>query len=264
MTNSNGTFVGKLHPEDVAFVVNDARELGVRIGEQFFWLYQGKAIELPPRHTDGTPRYWREVRPREFGEVCRPLDTRLADLSTSFVEGPEWRVFADTTHVGFGRRMTTEARETAKEAQAAPAIALTPPPIPANPMETVGGGQQHTQRPSGAVEPDHDKALASRNDGATADTTATAPLAQQPTASTTLNHGEAGAHAPAVATGNSPPADAPVATQTVTTTEAKKDKHPGNPEVLSDEIELRIKMNPSALRVLANAFAVATTPGAPK
>lgn len=59
--------------DDVEWVVNDIAELGVKIGNRFFFLYKAHSIE----YTDdgGTdehhPREWRLVGKREFGEVCK-------------------------------------------------------------------------------------------------------------------------------------------------------------------------------------------------
>lgn len=50
--------------EDVHWVVNDLGELGVRINDQFFFLYKGES------YVGGEK--WRAVAKREFGEVCYP------------------------------------------------------------------------------------------------------------------------------------------------------------------------------------------------
>lgn len=64
----------RLTEDDVKWVVNDLGELGVKIGEQFFWLYKGKSLVYEGLHEDGTPMLWRLVGKREFGEVCHPID----------------------------------------------------------------------------------------------------------------------------------------------------------------------------------------------
>lgn len=51
---------------DVEWVVNDFAELGVKIGDQFFFLYKGESLVYGP------PRKWRHVFKREFGECCHP------------------------------------------------------------------------------------------------------------------------------------------------------------------------------------------------
>lgn len=61
-------------PHDVQWVVNDSYELGVKIGNQFFWLYKGETlIYTDGKHDDGTPMRWRLVGKREFGETCNPF-----------------------------------------------------------------------------------------------------------------------------------------------------------------------------------------------
>ena len=59
--------------DDVKWVVNDSYELGVRIGDQFFWLYKGGSLVYEDgKHDDGSPIRFRAVAKREFGEVCVP------------------------------------------------------------------------------------------------------------------------------------------------------------------------------------------------
>jgi len=60
--------------EQVEWVVNDNAELGVKIGNQFFWLYKGRSLVYENgKHDDGTPILWRPVGKREFGECCNPV-----------------------------------------------------------------------------------------------------------------------------------------------------------------------------------------------
>ena len=61
-----------LTADDVEWVVNDNSELGVKIGEQFFWLYKGDSLVYEDGHDDGAPIKWRKVFKREFGECCHP------------------------------------------------------------------------------------------------------------------------------------------------------------------------------------------------
>ena len=71
-----------LRDEQVEWVVNDNAELGVKIANQFFFLYKGRSLvygeesERDGRclHDDGTPMYWRPVGKREFGECCSPVN----------------------------------------------------------------------------------------------------------------------------------------------------------------------------------------------
>jgi hypothetical protein len=68
-----------LEPENVEWVVNDIGELGVKIGNQFFFLYKGRSLVYRTKEDigeDGTDKdrilRWRPVYKREFGEVCHP------------------------------------------------------------------------------------------------------------------------------------------------------------------------------------------------
>lgn len=65
---------GPLSADDVQWVVNDNAELGVKIGEQFFFLYKGESLVYQDaRHDDNAPMMWRCVGKREFGECCYPV-----------------------------------------------------------------------------------------------------------------------------------------------------------------------------------------------
>jgi hypothetical protein len=65
------------------WIVNDLGELGVKVGERFFFLYKGDNIQYgsdesnvrngAALHDDGTPMQYRIVGKREFGETCLPL-----------------------------------------------------------------------------------------------------------------------------------------------------------------------------------------------
>lgn len=74
-----------LKDEQVEWVVNDIAELGVKIGNQFFWLYKGHSLVYGSHddseqkdgiclHDDGKPMHWRPVGKREFGECCHPVN----------------------------------------------------------------------------------------------------------------------------------------------------------------------------------------------
>lgn len=54
----------KLKQDDVQWVVNDIGELGVKIKDQFFFLYKGESYQGGDK--------WRHVFKREFGECCHP------------------------------------------------------------------------------------------------------------------------------------------------------------------------------------------------
>jgi hypothetical protein len=84
----------QLQSENVEWVVNDIAELGVKIGNQFFWLYKGHSLVYDDAtYDDGTPMMWRLVGKREFGECCHPIDlTRLPDRYT---RGSGWQSLVD-------------------------------------------------------------------------------------------------------------------------------------------------------------------------
>lgn len=64
-----------LTAEDVQWVVNDNAELGVKIGDQFFFLYKGYSLVYSEGlHDDGTQMMWRPVGKFEFGECCYPVN----------------------------------------------------------------------------------------------------------------------------------------------------------------------------------------------
>ncbi len=65
----------RLTADDVEWVVNDLAELGVKIGDQFFWLYKGDSFVYEEgKHDNGSPMHWRPVFKREFGECAHPID----------------------------------------------------------------------------------------------------------------------------------------------------------------------------------------------
>ena len=59
-----------LRSKSVEWVVNDLAELGIKIGNQFFWLYKGRSLI----NKSGGAKKWRYVGKREFGECCHPWD----------------------------------------------------------------------------------------------------------------------------------------------------------------------------------------------
>lgn len=64
-----------LKEEQVEWVTNDNGELGVKIGEQFFFLYKGESFVYESGlHDNGTPLHWRPVFKREFGECAHPIN----------------------------------------------------------------------------------------------------------------------------------------------------------------------------------------------
>lgn len=60
--------IGQLCCDDVEWVVNDLAELGVKIGDQFFFMYKGQSYVAGEK--------WRLVEKRECGEVCYPENNR--------------------------------------------------------------------------------------------------------------------------------------------------------------------------------------------
>lgn len=63
----------KLKEEDVEWIVNDYAELGIKIGNQKFFLYKGRSLK-------NSGNKYRPVGKREFGECCHPWD-RIKKLS---------------------------------------------------------------------------------------------------------------------------------------------------------------------------------------
>lgn len=92
-----------LSAEQVEWVVNDTAELGVKIGEQFFWLYKGNSLVYGASadtqrddiaiHDNGKPMHWRPVFKREFGECCHPINhadySRIGTVSLD--DSDEWK-----------------------------------------------------------------------------------------------------------------------------------------------------------------------------
>lgn len=95
---------GPLTEDDVQWVVNDIAELGVKIGNQFFFLYKGHSLVYGEAddpevkdgicvHENGTPMHWRPVFKREFGECCHPVnykDPRMIG-TVSLDDSDEWK-----------------------------------------------------------------------------------------------------------------------------------------------------------------------------
>lgn len=84
----------QLTAEDVVWVVNDIAELGVKIGNQFFFLYKGCSLVYGTgQHDDGRPMQWRPVFKREFGECAHPInyDDPTKTGTVSQQDSDEWR-----------------------------------------------------------------------------------------------------------------------------------------------------------------------------
>lgn len=92
----------KLSEDDVEWVVNDIAELGVKIGDQFFFLYKGRSLVYDPEngHEEDDPRVgyeegdrmkWRYVFKREFGECCHPINhADYSKIGTVSLSVGEW------------------------------------------------------------------------------------------------------------------------------------------------------------------------------
>lgn len=64
-----------LKATDVEWVVNSLAELGVKIGDQFFFMYKGESLAYDsPADEHAEPMTYRPVGKREFGEVCTPIN----------------------------------------------------------------------------------------------------------------------------------------------------------------------------------------------
>lgn len=84
-----------LLPEQVEWITNDNAELGVKIGNQFFFLYKGHSLVYENgMHDDDTPMQWRPVFKREFGECAHPINhadySKIGTVSLS--DSDEWKV----------------------------------------------------------------------------------------------------------------------------------------------------------------------------
>lgn len=93
-----------LSKDDVEWVVNDIAELGVKIGDQLFWLYKGASLiygkdlndikdGVVQHDDDGGIVYWRPVFKREFGECAHPInytDPRLIG-TVSLDDSDDWQ-----------------------------------------------------------------------------------------------------------------------------------------------------------------------------
>lgn len=82
-----------LGAEEVVWVTNDNAELGVRIGDQCFFLYKGRSLIYEDGlHDDGSPMHVRPVFKREFGECAHPLNRIREGLigTVSLDDSDEW------------------------------------------------------------------------------------------------------------------------------------------------------------------------------
>lgn len=88
----------RLRAEDVEWVVNSIAELGVKIGDQFFFLYKGESLVYTEDEDDEPPLMWRHVGKREFGECCHPINyadpTKYGTVDVN--DGRKWRPLLST------------------------------------------------------------------------------------------------------------------------------------------------------------------------
>lgn len=84
-----------LKAANVQWITNDNAELGVKIGDQFFFLYKGESLTYDEaQHDDGSPMHWRTVGKREFGECAHPLnhDNPAMKGTVSLDDCDRWQV----------------------------------------------------------------------------------------------------------------------------------------------------------------------------
>jgi hypothetical protein len=95
-----------LKKEDVEWIVNDIAELGVKIGDQFFFCYKGRSlvygdddasraagVALNEDTEPPTQHMWRPIFMREFGECIHPLNykdpTKIGTVSLD--DSDDWQ-----------------------------------------------------------------------------------------------------------------------------------------------------------------------------
>jgi hypothetical protein len=80
--------------QEPEWVVNSIAELGVKIGNRFFWMYKGRSLEYKRGidEDDGTPLLWRPIGKREFGECCHPVNYADPEKwgTVDIHDGNEW------------------------------------------------------------------------------------------------------------------------------------------------------------------------------
>ncbi len=95
-----------LKSSEVEWIVNDIAELGVKIGNQFFFLYKGNSLVYGNdeksraagvalnEDTDPPTRHkWRPVFKREFGECAHPINHKDYSMigTVSLDDSEEWK-----------------------------------------------------------------------------------------------------------------------------------------------------------------------------
>jgi len=86
---------------DVEWVVNQIAELGVKIGDQFFFCYKGHSLtytgengsDVVLMENSDQPMHWRPVFKREFGECVHPINYKdLTKIGTvSLDDSDNWK-----------------------------------------------------------------------------------------------------------------------------------------------------------------------------
>lgn len=75
-----------LEDENVEWVVNSYGELGVKIGNQLFFLYKGRSLVYSGNDEREHKMYWRLVYKREFGETCLVPDSKIQGSKQGVIE----------------------------------------------------------------------------------------------------------------------------------------------------------------------------------
>lgn len=78
-----------LGPEDVTWVVNSLQELGVRIGNRMFWLYNGGTVEYMADRVNVENTFWRLLDRHETGKLVSAVDESI-DLPVTLSDGKQW------------------------------------------------------------------------------------------------------------------------------------------------------------------------------
>jgi hypothetical protein len=85
----------------IEWVVNSNAELGVKVGDDYHFLYKGRSIIYKDgKHDDGSPMYVRTVGKREFGECCHPLNYKdtAKHGTVSLDDCDRWKELPASTH----------------------------------------------------------------------------------------------------------------------------------------------------------------------
>ena len=86
---------------EIEWIVNDNAELGVKVGDDYHFLYKGHSIIYKEGvHDDGSPMHVRPVWKREFGECCHPVNYKNLKLigTVSLDDCDSWVELPDSSH----------------------------------------------------------------------------------------------------------------------------------------------------------------------